>query len=220
MSSRERLALSVQSRENLIVGALADEGSLSASIEECDVVELRIDSLKITDALIDHAIKCNKPLLVTARGPLEGGQNNLSIDQRQALYSKMMPYAAAIDIELISHEELSDVISEAQAQGVIVVGSFHNFEETPSLEELTSKIQGRSDIYKFATMVNSEADLEIHRTLLERDTPLSVMGMGPLGAEARPEMIKRGSLLNYGYLGETPTAPNQWPVAKLRELTR
>ena len=42
------------------------------------------------------------------------------------------------------------------------------------------------------------------------------MGMGPLGAEARPEMMKLGSILNYGFLGETATAPNQWPVAKLR----
>ncbi|MDB4288703.1 hypothetical protein N9947_01920 [bacterium] len=73
-------------------------------------------------------------------------------------------------------------------------------------------------MHKFATFVKTEEDLRIHRTLLESVKNLSVMGMGPLGGEARPEMMKMGSLLNYGYLGETPTAPNQWPVAKLKEL--
>lgn len=220
MSGKQRLALSVKERESLIVGAAADEACLKATVEACDLIELRMDSLPANAAIKKYAHQCHKPLLITARGPLEGGQHQLTVDERRHQYLEMIPYAAAIDIELSSHEELSDVIEEAKAQDVIVVGSFHHFDKTPSLEELISKIQGPSDIFKFATMVNSEADLEIHRTLLESDSPLSVMGMGLLGAEARPEMIQRGSLLNYGYLGDTPTAPNQWPVAKLRELTR
>ena len=43
------------------------------------------------------------------------------------------------------------------------------------------------------------------------------MGMGPLGAAARPLMAKSGSLLNYGYLGATPTAPDQWPAGLLKQ---
>jgi 3-dehydroquinate dehydratase len=42
------------------------------------------------------------------------------------------------------------------------------------------------------------------------------MGMGPLGAAARPLMAEAGSLLNYGFLGTTPTAPNQWPAGLLK----
>ena len=43
------------------------------------------------------------------------------------------------------------------------------------------------------------------------------MGMGPLGAAARPLMAKAGSLFNYGYLGATPTAPDQWPAQLLKK---
>lgn len=220
MNGKERLALSVKNRERLIVGAIADHSSLTSSVEECDVVEMRMDALGLNELVLKYANRCNKSLLITARGSKEGGQNELSVDDRRRLYLEMMPFAAAIDIELIAHEELSDVIENAKAQGVIIVGSFHHFKETPSLNEFEAKLGHSADIHKFATMVNNESDLEIHRALLNQDTPLSVMGMGPLGADARPEMFQRGSLLNYGYLGETPTAPNQWPVAKLREVTR
>ena len=220
MNGREKLALSLKHRESLIVGAIASPKSFNSCVGECDLVELRMDSLELNDSLKSYMNKCDKPLLVTARGPLEGGQNNLSIEERRQLYLEMIPFAAAIDIELISHKELAGVIEEAKENGVVVIGSFHNFDETPSLDALRTKIGESADVHKFATKVNEESDLDIHRELLKLDSPLSVMGMGTLGADARPEMIQRGSLLNYGYLGDTPTAPHQWPVAKLRSLTR
>lgn len=141
----------------------------------------------------------------------------MTLDQRREAYFKMMPHAAAIDIELRDHLEFADVIADAKARGVIVIGSFHDFDKTPSLRELEAKFGEIADVHKFALLVNTKADLEVHRALIKKDAPLSVMGMGPLGAEARPEMMARGSILNYGFLGETATAPNQWPVARLRE---
>lgn len=212
----EVLTNAMNRRKPLIVGAVADLSSLQADTKNCDFVELRIDSLGTEDAIFNYAIKCTKPLLITVRGPEEGGQNSLDLNERRAAYLKLMPYASAIDIELRSHKDLADVITEAKRQGSVVVGSFHDFKKTPSLEELESKIGASADLHKFATLLRSKKDLQTHQTLLRKDTPLSVMGMGPLGAEARPEMMQLGSILNYGYLGETATAPNQWPVAKLR----
>jgi 3-dehydroquinate dehydratase-1 len=103
---------------------------------------------------------------------------------------------------------------------VLVVGSFHDFEATPSLDTLTSKLNPqRVDIHKFALMAHSLDDIKSHFSLMKilSHQKLSVMGMGPLGAAARPLMAKAGSLLNYGYLGKTPTAPNQWPAALLSD---
>ncbi|MDA7864060.1 type I 3-dehydroquinate dehydratase [Akkermansiaceae bacterium] len=202
----------------LVVGAIADAAALSLVPKDCDIIELRLDSLGFGREMIRYAKKCNSPLLVTARGPEEGGAHAMTISERRKAYEALMPYATAIDIELRSFGDLADVIALAKKEGVTVVGSFHDFEKTPPLEDLESKIGEVADIHKFATFVKTEKDLRIHRTLLESVKNLSVMGMGPLGGEARPEMMKMGSLLNYGYLGETPTAPNQWPVAKLKEL--
>lgn len=215
MENSNVLARAIISRSPLIVGAVASEASLAEENSACDLVELRIDSLGIGEVISHYAKRCKKPLLVTARGATEGGKLNMTLEQRRKAYFKMMPYATAIDIELRDHAKFADVIADAKTRGVIVVGSFHDFKKTPSLDELEAKLSQTADVHKFALSVNTKADLEVHRALLKIGLPLSVMGMGPLGAEARPEMMVRGSILNYGFLGETATAPNQWPVARL-----
>ena len=43
------------------------------------------------------------------------------------------------------------------------------------------------------------------------------MGMGPWGRVSRLVLAKCGSLLNYGYIGES-NAPGQWPAARLKEM--
>ena len=200
------------------MGAVADPAALKLEPENCDIIELRLDSLGYGEEILSYAQKCKFPLLVTARGPEEGGQNHLDISERKTSYEALIPYAAAIDIELRSFQELTSIIEQAKENNVLVVGSFHDFEKTPPLKDLENKIGEIADIHKFATYIETAEDLAIHRQLLKKYDQLSVMGMGPLGAEARPEMMKIGSLLNYGYLGDTPTAPNQWPVAKLKNL--
>jgi len=200
-----------------VVGAISEASTLSLSHDACDVIELRLDSLGTGEETLSYAKQSAIPLLVTARGSLEGGVNQLSISDRIEAYQRLMPYAAAIDIELSSFPELMEIVEQAKRENVSVVGSFHDFEKTPPLDALKARIGAVADLHKFATMVTEESDLDVHRTLLCRFPPLSVMGMGPQGADARPEMMTLGSVLNYGYLGNTPTAPNQWPVSKLRE---
>ena len=214
MADRERLF----SKQPLVVGAIAEEEAFGISMEGCDVIELRLDSLGWSEKVVNFSQKCPLPLLITARGPDEGGANHLSVEDRRMAYAALLPYADAIDIELRSFEDLADLVEAAKRAGVFVVGSFHDFKKTPPLEELQAKMGGVADIHKFATMVLSEEDLETHRALLAGEGKLSVMGMGPLGAAARPEMMSLGSILNYGFLGETPTAPDQWPAAELKRV--
>ena len=99
------------------------------------------------------------------------------------------------------------------------MGSYHDFEGTPDAKELCGKCREEADVHKFALMAHSvdciSRQLEIFGQF--PDLPLSVMGMGPLGAAARPLMAKAGSVLNYGFLGDTPTAPNQWPAGLLQQ---
>lgn len=219
MSPRQLLWDSIHALKPLTVGAIADTGAFEIASPECDVVELRLDSLGTEDELISFARACPLPLLITARGPLEGGQNSWSISERAEVYRKFMPYASAIDIELQDFESLEDVVAEATDQKIVIVGSFHNFETTPHLQELAGKLNARADIHKFALMATSLSCIQTHLSLFEAlsRSALSVMGMGPLGAAARPLMAKAGSLLNYGYLGATPTAPNQWPAGLLKQ---
>ena len=46
--------------------------------------------------------------------------------------------------------------------------------------------------------------------------PVATMGMGPLAPVSRLLCAQCGSALNYGFLGQTTTAPGQWDAATLR----
>ena len=219
MRHRDIIRDYLSEKRPLTVGSIAGKESLSAPPEGCDAIELRLNSLGVGADIRQFAAKSPLPLLVTARGPAEGGQSPWSLEERAAAYLAMIPHAALIDIELRDFDLLVEVIMEARDADVIVVGSFHDFDQTPPIKELVGKIDSRADIHKFALMAKSGRDIAKHLGLMEEfaETPLSVMGMGPLGAAARPLMAKAGSLLNYGFLGTTPTAPNQWPAALLRQ---
>ena len=201
----------------LVVGAIADISALELHNFECDMIELRLDSLGIGAEVLEFAENAPLPLLITARGASEGGTSDWSVEGRIAAYEQFLPFASAIDIELRDFEHFSRIIESAKAGNVLVVGSFHDFEKTPSLDTLKSKISTTADIHKFATRIQEKSDLRTHLDMLDEQTPLSVMGMGPLGAAARPLMAKSGSLLNYGFLGATPTAPDQWPAGLLKK---
>ena len=201
----------------MVVGAIADISALELHNFQCDLIELRLDSLGLGAKVLDFAMNSSLPLLITARGATEGGTSDWSVGDRLAAYEQFLPYASAIDIELRDFGGLSGIIERAKAGGILVLGSCHDFERTPSLDTLKAKIGSTADIHKFATRIQDKADLQTHLELLDEKTPLSVMGMGPLGAAARPLMAKSGSLLNYGYLGTTPTAPDQWPAGLLKQ---
>ncbi len=219
MTHREKIKGFLSAKKPLVVGAIAEKRTLQSSLSGCDVIELRLDSLGCGKDVVEFAKNAPLPLLVTARGPLEGGQSDWTIPERAKAYRTLIPHASFIDIELRDFDPLEEVIQEAKKEGVVVVGSFHDFKTTPPLDELGLKLDDRADIHKFALMANSQSDIRVQLLLFEACShlPLSIMGMGPLGAAARPLMAKAGSLLNYGFLGNTPTAPNQWPASLLSE---
>lgn len=218
MKHRGRIKQHLSDRKRLVVGAIAEPSALSIKPTDCDVVELRLDSLGIGENVHRFAKECPLPVLLTARGAEEGGQSSWSKEERAHAYRALLPYAALIDIELCDFKALASVIENAKEIGISVIGSLHNFEVTPEPASLAEKINTRADLHKFAFMAQSSDDIKKHLEIFERLSghALSVMGMGPLGASARPLMAEAGSLLNYGFLGATPTAPNQWPAGLLK----
>lgn len=216
----------------LTVGVIPDAATLqlwssfSPSQREvsCDVIELRLDTLKTPTEDIRAALAGNTiPVLLTARHPAEGGQGTPEAAGRIALIEPLLDLAALIDVEMRSAMEMRSLVQKSQGMGVRVIGSFHDFQATPGEEVLRGAINFAQpaglDAVKLATFLNNSSDLnrlvsltsEVHRLRL------SAMGMGPLGRVSRLVLAKCGSLLNYGYLGEA-NAPGQWPAARLKEL--
>jgi 3-dehydroquinate dehydratase-1 len=189
-----------------------------------DLFELRLDLLQLdTDELREAIPALDLPVLLTARHPAEGGQGTEAAAGRIAMLEPLLDLASLIDIELRSATDMSALMQRARKNSVGIVGSFHDFQATPGDEILRGAIELAQtigfDAVKFATYLNGADDLIRLMKLLgpQRRLPMSVMGMGPLGRLSRLTLAKLGSLLNYGYLGDS-NAPGQWPAAKLKEL--
>ena len=216
----------------LTVGVASQPEAISAflalSTEErlatCDLMELRLDLLQVdADELQEVIPMLGVPVLLTARHPDEGGQGPQDAAGRRALLEPLVDLATLIDIELRSAADMRDIMARARSRSVGVIGSFHDFSATPGEDVLTGAMDFAQtagfDAVKFATYLNGPEDLMRLMGLVagKRRLPMSAMGMGPLGRVSRLTLAKLGSLLNYGYLGES-NAPGQWPSRQLKDL--
>ncbi len=220
----------LHSPQPLVVGAVSSAATLRRLAEEpglaagCDALELRLDSLALPpEESRALAAKLAVPLLITARHPDEGGHGGLSAAQRSALLEAHLDLAALMDIELRSLMDMQGLVQKARSRAVGVLGSFHDFHSTPSDDILRGTadfaLQFKLDAVKVATTLQTPGDLArlIQLAAVEKRLPISVMGMGQLGRASRLVLAKCGSLLNYGYVGES-NAPGQWEAAELRKL--
>ena len=207
----------------IVVGSVCDwetwlDCTNPTRILPCQAVELRVDALADSVRAEDIlAYRCEKPLLITIRHADEGGRRIMAEDARRALMLQLLSGANAIDWEIRHLEGAEDIINTAHNLGVYMIASYHDFNKTPSLEHLLEReAYARSkgaDMVKFAFHLESAEDVLIGIELLRRSSgAVAVMGMGPLGPASRMVYSQMGSGLIYGYLGETPTAPGQWPT--------
>ena len=187
--------------------------------------EVRVDHFAADPAALHRAIgKLHAPLIITVRHPDEGGAPGLGVRKRRALYAEFLPHATLVDLDLRSARPLRDVLEAALERGKKLIISWHRFETTPSLAELTRRRvaarQAGADIFKIATHLRSTADFATLLTFVARFRGLrpavSAMGMGDLGKTSRLALARGGSVLNYGYLGEAQVS-GQWPAALFRE---
>jgi 3-dehydroquinate dehydratase-1 len=201
-----------------------------------DLVELRVDHFASNLGILQKALpRLTHPLIITVRHPREGGAGELSFGQRAELYRGFLAHATYLDVELRSMERLHAICAEARAAGVTIIGSYHDFRRTPTLDAmLKARDQAAAlgaDLFKIAAHAETATDLGRLLALLSegpagaggskkrRDRaplPLAVMGMGPLGKISRLLLARTGSRLNYGYLDE-PQVSGQWEATILKK---
>lgn len=203
-------------------GTGVDDGVDAA---ECTGTDWLIEPL----ALLRSELK-ELPLLFTFRTKEEGGERSVSPDE----YVRLNTAAAAsgmadmADVELNRGEELFCSLTEKlHAEGIKVIGSFHDFEKTPSREKITGILcrmqELGADITKAAVMPQSEKDV---LTLLDAsiqmkqtygDRPFITMSMGRLGAVSRAAGNLTGSAVTFATAGRA-SAPGQLEATLLARL--
>jgi 3-dehydroquinate dehydratase I len=196
---------------------------LSAS---CDLVEIRLDRLAEGAVTPDSGNWRNlgdAPRIFTARSMDEGGALPLDAAQRATMLEAVLDDAACIDIEVASIDGMKNLLDLLDRRGIPWVASFHDFKKLPSEATLAAAARRAKDagaaVFKAAAMLNGPADLCRLADFQRQDhgIPTATMGMGTLAAVSRLLCAQSGSVLNYGYLGLTPTAPGQWPCRLLKE---
>lgn len=215
-----------------IAVVLKDKDILSFSKEElngADLIELRVDMFQDTEN-IENIIKIfdlaqkkyDLPLLCTIRLPKEGGRKE--VQNRLSIYEAVLHYCSFFDIEIFS-EEVSPLKELTRKANLSLIGSYHNFEYTPKLEELETVFDiGKKlgiDIIKIATMVNDKKDLEtlLLLTLKHKEDKIIVLGMGHKGTPSRVINPVFGSLITYASLNEA-SAPGQLSLSDMLRIFR
>lgn len=217
-----------------VVGSFGNTSDLLHSSRDelslaCDLVEVRLDMLFEVPA---GAVKMDRsswahlagfPLLFTARSTDEGGRGHFSAAQRMELLEIAFEDAAIVDVEVASIAEMNPLLNTLQTREIPWIASFHNFEKLPDREVMTSAAARAKDagaaVFKIAAMLHSPADLArlAEFQLEDHGIAVATMGMGVLAPVSRLLCAQCGSVLNYGYLGTTPTAPGQWNAAFLKQ---
>ncbi len=191
--------------------------------EQCDWIELRVDGMPAElspEQIMEYCPAM--PLLVTVRSHEEGGLRRMDEEQRFKLIRAWLPYAKAIDIEIAAIDRCPALIAEAKERGIVIIGSFHDFQITPGIDylrELEKKARAcGADIVKFAFTPCLAADVHTGVELFGKPKgPLAVMGMGAMGPVSRLLYCQLGSCLIYGYLGDQEAAPGQWPTPLIKQ---
>lgn len=207
---------------------------------DCDLVEWRLDYY---ENVADFSDVCNlsqqvmerlgqKPLLLTFRTQKEGGEMAFSEENYFALYHELVKKGALdlLDIELFANPLAADtLIHEAKKAGIKIVLCNHDFQKTPSQEEIVARLRQmqmrQADICKIAVMPQDATDV---LTLLSAtnemythyaSVPIVTMSMGQLGMISRVTGQLFGSALTFGSALQA-SAPGQLSVQVLRNYLK
>lgn len=170
-----------------------------------------------------------KPLLFTFRTAQEGGEREITVEEYGNLYQTVLKsgFTDFIDVEMyFDLETAKQLIEKAHKKNKYVVASNHDFEKTPSKEEILKRLcemqKLDADLPKIAVMPNSRQDvltlLDATVTMKEcyADRPIITMSMGASGSISRIIGEFTGSALTFASL-EQSSAPGQLELSRLTD---
>ena len=188
-------------------------------LQTVEMAEIRLDRCALEDEEMEELFAdSDVPLVATCR--LEEESEAPDILERA-----IQAGAKYVDLEMEAPAAVGRRIREAcRASGTVLIRSYHNYEETPSLPVLQSLVErARSfggEVVKIVTTAHSKADNETVAALYQEAQPGTLVAfcMGEEGRPSRLEALKRGAPFTYACLSEEEaTAPGQWTAEAMQE---
>ncbi|MGB9037222.1 MAG: type I 3-dehydroquinate dehydratase [Acinetobacter calcoaceticus] len=215
------------------------QAQVIANTADADLAEFRIDLLSFASdtkqvIALGHELKKilgNKPMIATIRTKNEGGQLEISDVDYGKTYQAYLknPFMDWLDVEMFRDQKVvSEIVQKAHQKKVLVVMSNHDFQKTPSQDEIEKRLlkqdQMGADVLKIAVMPKSKQDVFtlMNATLKvsqQTTKPLLTMSMGQLGTISRVATANMGGSYSFGMIGEA-SAPGQIDVTKLKQILK
>lgn len=213
------------------------QAQVIANTADADLAEFRIDLLSFASdtkqvIALGHELKKilgNKPMIATIRTKNEGGQLEISDADYGKTYQAYLKnlFMDWLDVEMFRDQKVvSEIVQKAHQKKVLVVMSNHDFQKTPSQDEIEKRLlkqdQMGADILKIAVMPKSKQDVFtlMNATLKvsqQTTKPLLTMSMGQLGTISRVATANMGGSYSFGMIGQA-SAPGQIDVTKLKQI--
>lgn len=175
-----------------------------------DLVEIRYDLIPESPAQVSTLLNKNIRQIATCR------PGSYTDKQRMELLKSAVDSGAAyVDLEIESeikyHTALLDYASKKNCDVVI---SYHNFEKTPSLDDLKgifyTCFEKGASLAKIACMAQNKEDSERLMSLYNLEGRKVVLGMGEEGKITRIKAIELGAEFTFLSVdGNEKTAPGQ-----------
>lgn len=175
-----------------------------------DILEIRIDGIKDSNPKMVKKIiqEVNFPTIATNRLKSEGGYFNGSEEDRIAILRATSDVAEYVDVEL---QTKSNHINSIIETGVKTIISYHDFEKTPPLSEMSEIVEKElkiGDIAKIAvTSKTLEDTIDILAILSKFDNTIAI-SMGELGSYTRVIASKFKAPITFA-ASDDVTAPGQ-----------
>ena len=186
-----------------------------------DMLEFRIDALKEPDPdeVQQLILDMNYTVIATNRIQSEGGFFNGPEEERISILIKAAEYADIVDIELQTDEKMRNEVIKASKSTIV---SYHNFQKTPSFEELLDVVKKEKeigDIAKFTVMPRSNRDtLTVLKVLCEVQNTIGI-AMGDIGKYTRIVAPIFGSPITFASI-DNGSAPGQMDIKTTKNILR
>lgn len=203
-----------------------------------DVVEWRVDFYDDVECIDKvktsleaiRSILIDKPIIFTFRSAKEGGEREIGTKFYFELNTSIIQTGLIdiVDIELFNDEtEAKILIDVAHKNNVAVIISTHDFNKTPSKEEIILRLRRAmelgGDIAKIAVMPICTKDvitlLDATNTMTEKykDRPIMAISMGKQGIISRLAGGLFGSDMTFAFAKKV-SAPGQISSGELRKI--
>lgn len=196
--------------------------------ESSDMVEVRFDysSRDTINDLLYVVMDDRDRMVFTCRSKDEGGMFEESESDRIMILKRLAAFRPMLlDVEYKTVEQDEELYEHLKALNCDLLISYHDFNHTPSRDELAGIMYGMlkySSNVKIVTMAESIDDNEIILSLydvIKGDARLVAFCMGEHGLASRVLCTLLGAPFTYAALDE-PLAPSQLTLRQMRSIYR